>query len=557
MKTSLFISTAFSMGMSCSASAMETLPNDPVNLLKEQPRNVYHVIKDKTLLDAAKQISIRSGIEFKISKAIESDVVGKKLTADNWNAALTQFLEGYNYSTVTNKGRIQFVFITGKNGSGKANENIAKSNSRWVAVKSENTKLPAHYRNYAAGSVMPVQLPMTKIVNAKLGQKVMLDLPMGQYMVNHDDFVDDGNGALTWMGYLENEGKGYRVFLSQGEAGIMGNISTPDGTYALETEGGRLFLVDEELAGLSLGGYENDQAIHEHSSILNLSKPDVMNPDSTVLSVGNQPATMAAPALISAANTLPSLVTATAGGPVVDVMVLYTTVKQTATYAKQRIKYLINLSNRAYQDSFINMRLRLVHTRATNYAERGSNSAALDDLANSRGAFSGVAALRNQYGADLVLLLRPYYASASNNCGIAFVGFFSGSGANPGSAFGAISDGTSREAPTNYYCGISTFTHEVGHTLGNVHDRAFSGFPGKFPYSYAWGISNKFGTIMSYYGPSLMLFATPKLPTQCTGLPCGYAEGSPTSSDQSRTINFTAPSVAKYKATKVTTPVIQ
>jgi Metallo-peptidase family M12B Reprolysin-like len=557
MNTSLFMSTAFSIGMSCTVIAMETLPNDPASLLKEQPRNVYHVIKDKTLLDAAKQISIRSGIEFKIGKAIESDVITKKLTSDNWSGALTQFLEGYNYSTVTNKGKIKSVFITGKNGSGKANENFAKSNTRWVAVNSGNTNLPSHYRHYAAGSVMPVQLPMAKIVKTKLGQKVMLDLPMGQYMVNHDDFVDDGNGALTWMGYLENEGKGYRVFLSQGEAGIMGNISTPDGTYALETVDGRLFLVDEERAGLNFGGYENDQAIHKHSSILDLSKPDVISPGAALLSAGNQPETMAAPELISAVNTPSSLVTATAGSPIVDVMVLYTTVKQTATYAKQRIKYLINISNRAYQDSFINMRLRLVHTRSTNYVERGSNNTALGDLASSRGAFSGVAALRNQYGADLVLLLRPYYASASSNCGIAYVGFSSGSGANSGSAFGAISDGTSREAPTNYYCGISTFTHEVGHNLGNVHDRAFSGFSGKFPYSYAWGINNKFGTIMSYYGPSLMLFATPKLPTQCVGLPCGYAEGSPNSSDQSRTTNFTAPFVANYRATKITTPVIQ
>ncbi len=149
MKTSLFFSIAFSIGASCTAIAMETSPNDSLAILKEQPRHVYHVIKGKTLFEAAKQISIRSGIEFKIGKAIESDVITKKLTADNWSGALTQFLEGYNYSTVTNKGKIQSVFITGKNGSGKANENFANSNAPDDRNNCDKTILQIDFRELA------------------------------------------------------------------------------------------------------------------------------------------------------------------------------------------------------------------------------------------------------------------------------------------------------------------------------------------------------------------------------------------------------------------------
>lgn len=553
MKKSLFNGTAILIATLCAGISTEALAIEAEIIIKEQPHHVYHVIKDKTLLEAVKQIAGRSGFEFKVATAVESDKVTKKLAADNWNTALMQLLEGFNYSTVIDKGKIKSVIITGRNGSGKVSVDLEKSKIRSVSVKDQNPKLPSRYQNLVPGSVMPVKLPMSKIAAVALGKKILLDLPIGQYRVNHDDFVDDGNGAMTWMGYLEDEGKGYRVFLSQGEAGIIGNITTPDGSYELETVNGRTYLVDQVRSGLTLGSYDKDQVKPEMSSIAGSGKPGIEGTVQAALAgTGSLPTTT-----IQTSTATTTSATASTTTPVVDIMVLYTTVNQTATYAKQRIKYLVNITNRAYQDSFINMRLRLVHTRPTSYAEKSTNNSALSDLANNRGAFANISALRTQYGADLVLLLRPYYVSKSANCGIAYVGFSGGSGAYSGSAYGAISDGKSKEAPTNYYCGVSTFAHEVGHTLGNVHDRAYAGFPGKFSYSYAWGINNKFGTIMSYYGPSLMLFATPKLPTQCAGVPCGYAAGAVNSSDQSRTINYTAPLVAKYKPKTITTPVIQ
>jgi len=237
--------------------------------------------------------------------------------------------------------------------------------------------------------------------------------------------------------------------------------------------------------------------------------------------------------------------------------VLYTTTNQTAAYAKQRIKYLVDVSNQAYKDSGINMRLRLVHTRPTSYVENNANSQALADMALDRGAFAGTAALRRQYGADLVALFRPLYAKTAGSCGTAYVGFANGSSANAALGYGTIGDGYSKDAMSNYYCGANTFTHEIGHNLGNVHDREYSNVAGKFPYSYAWGSSNKFGTIMSYYGPSVMLFSTPKLATQCAGTPCGFPEGDTKASDQVRTINYTAPFVAGYRPTTVSVPVIQ
>jgi hypothetical protein len=91
-----------------------------------------------------------------------------------------------------------------------------------------------------------------------------------------------------------------------------------------------------------------------------------------------------------------------------------------------------------------------------------------------------------------------------------------------------------------------------------VHDRADANGYGATPYSYAWSNEGVFATIMSYQTPMLMLFSTPLLTTQCAGQPCGYAATDATrSSDQSRVVNMTAPTIAAFEPTTTATPVLQ
>jgi hypothetical protein len=238
-------------------------------------------------------------------------------------------------------------------------------------------------------------------------------------------------------------------------------------------------------------------------------------------------------------------------------MVLYTTVKQTQAYALQRIQLLTTMSNQAYIDSKINLAIRLVHTEPTSYVENNSNNQALSDMVSDVGLFSGLSAKRAKYGADLVYLFRPLYVNATGNCGLSYLEFASGSSANPAIAFGTMGDGNSVDV-SGYYCGVNTFTHEIGHGLGLVHDRADALGYGATPYSYAWSDQGVFATIMSYQTPMLMLFSTPLLTTQCAGQPCGYPASDATrGSDQTSVVNETAPQVAKFMPTTITTPVLQ
>jgi hypothetical protein len=271
---------------------------------------------------------------------------------------------------------------------------------------------------------------------------------------------------------------------------------------------------------------------------------------------------LAAAQTAASASTVPATAATTESGstttdtPVVDLMVVYTTDAQTRAHALQRISYLVTVSNQAYADSNFNMTLRLVHTEPTSYVENNSNGQALQDLSNNSGAFANISQTRAQYGADLVFLFRPLYANSAGSCGTTYVEFASGAPANAELAYGTISYGNAVDA-SGYFCAGNTFTHEIGHSLGLVHDREFTSFPGAFDYSYAWGVQNSFGTIMSYKTPVLMYFSTPTLPTQCAGQACGYPSSNATqSSDQTTSVNYTAPIVANFMPTTTTIPIL-
>lgn len=245
-------------------------------------------------------------------------------------------------------------------------------------------------------------------------------------------------------------------------------------------------------------------------------------------------------------QTPKSSAVSTSPAPVIDLLLLYTTETNTDDFMKQRIQYLMTLTNQAYQDSGINMSVRLVHAEPIKYSETISNPNALREMKDEVGAFAGLKTKRVQYGADLVFLLRPLHAKTHVNCGTTYVQFARGTEADKEKGYGTISDGIDKDG-SKALCQISTFTHEIGHSLGLIHDREYSTFQGAYDYAYAWGIKDNFGTIMSYNLPVVMLFSSPNLNKQCAGSPCGYPESDKKrSSDQVKTVNLTAPKIAAF-----------
>jgi len=523
LNRAIWMVTFASIGLVFSVQADIGLPSQAI---KAPPTIIYQAAKGQSLAETMTQIAQRSGITFKLNTDLSQEIVQENIAANNWDYAISRLLVNYNFTTIQNNNSIKTVIITGHRHDGAQSGNTA-------IISPQANGLPAKYFGFPAGSVIPIKMPVNDLMALNNNETIKLKLPMGQFNVMHDNTINQTDGSRTWVGHLADQGQGYRVFISQGAAGIMGIITTPDGTYTVEQVNGTIYLINT--SQLNHAGFNGDQ-------VANITQE-------------MQEAIASKTAQYSSNQTT----THTLSTPIVDLMVVYTTTKQTADYAKQRISFLVTVSNQAYVDSQMNMKLRLVHTEPTAYAENNSNAQALFDLANDKLNFAGMSQKRRQYGADLVFLFRPLYAKTAGSCGTTYVEMADGNAPEVWLGYGTIGDGNSVDELTGYYCGGNTFTHEIGHSLGLVHDREYSpdGY-GATPYSYAWGIEELFATIMSYKQPVLMYFSTPLLATQCNGLPCGYPDTDlARSSDQTKVVNATAPVIAGFMPETVAVPILQ
>lgn len=179
----------------------------------------------------------------------------------------------------------------------------------------------------------------------------------------------------------------------------------------------------------------------------------------------------------------------------IDVMVVYTPLAQAhiggSAAINQLIATAVSETNTSYANSGIVQRIRLVHTALVDYTEVSNFSISLSELRAGSGAgLGGVAALRDQYAADLVaMLIHPASPSA---CGIAYV-MNSVSPAFASSGY-SVTD-TACMSPG------FTFAHELGHNMGAHHDWYVSS--SQVPYPYAHGYVNpsaghRWRTIMAY-----------------------------------------------------------
>jgi hypothetical protein len=543
MKRPAIIKTVV-LAVSIAASLSSPVTSCADELFKVSRSAVYQAVQNQSLKDTLAQVSQRSGIVFKIDTELGKDVVRQSIAAKDWISAVKSLLSEYNYMLVTEGKSIKTVIVTGHAGSGSSASHVLASAEpaefQDLIMLAPTTKpLPKAYKDFPAGSVMAVNIPVKAIMELGKGKAARFDLPIGQFNVAHDNTVNEADGSRTWVGHLADEGQGYRVFMSEGAGGTMGHITTPEGTFNLESSGGSMYLVDT--SKLNHLGFAGDTGV-------TLAATAMTNNDLAPKANNDPPLSAVTP--VSAVNSTVK--------PVLDIMVLYTTQNFTAAYAKQRLAYLVTASNQAYTDSGINLTLRMVYAEPTSYTDKDVNGTALDNLASDSGVFAGIAEKRALYGADLVYLFRPLNAITQTTCGTTYLEMADGQAADKRLGYGTISDGHSQDSMASTYCGINTFTHEIGHSLGLVHDRQNADAAGAYPYAYAWGVAGSFGTIMSYEIPVVMYFSTPALATQCSGQPCGYDEtDTARSSDQVKTVNFTAPLIANFMPTTMATPIIK
>ena len=242
-----------------------------------------------------------------------------------------------------------------------------------------------------------------------------------------------------------------------------------------------------------------------------------------------------------------------------------------------RLNAMVDFTNEAYVNSQIDAQVRLVKTVLVNYTDANSNKTALQELTGFEAprtrttpaaAFSQLRAARDQYGADLVSLVRRFNTPENDGCGIAWLNGGGRTGVDTSDEFfgySVVSDGRDAgEDGKTYFCRDETLAHELGHNMGAAHDRDTSDGDDNVlqdneygVYDYAFGYktsaaTGNFYTVMAY-GESgqtrYRVFSNPRI-TYCGGLACGVTN----SADNARALTQTIPVIALFRGTVVPTP---
>lgn len=212
-------------------------------------------------------------------------------------------------------------------------------------------------------------------------------------------------------------------------------------------------------------------------------------------------------------------------------LVVYTSAaKSQAGNITALIDLAMSETNTGYANSSINGGIELVHSYQISYTESSSSATDTSRLAGkSDGYMDDVHAKRDQYGADIVLLVED----VNGSCGRADAIM-----ATASDAF-AIVDW---DCATGYY----STGHEIGHLLGARHDPAAD--PTNSPYAYGHGYrhpSADWRTVMAYNcSPSCTRINWWSNPNKTRS---GDVMGTSSRSDNSRVLGITIPTIAAFR----------
>src|SRR5688572_19395535 len=425
-----------------------------------------------------------------------------------------------------------------------------------------------------------VKFNLGAIRGLKPGDEVELTLPDGTvHTIVFDKLQDHEPGITSFIGYYQGTPDRLRTVITTGPGGSFGVIRTPGGDFRLVPGQGHDWLVDMKAEEPYLPPVDLRRDSRPMPPVAKDLTPHAFE---DAEHVEPEPGV-----------TVPATAKASVSQVVVDLLVVYTSgyANRLGANLSTRLNNLVTAANTAYADSDVGITLRLVRAEMVSYPDypAAGDDDALDAITPAGGvhaAFTNVESIRTAYGADLVTLLRDYTgASGSAGSGIAWVG-------------GTIAPGS---APYMYsvVSGCTTgcdfvFVHEIGHNMGNMHDRATvawqGGGSGSFSYSYGHyscsggptalacnpfvsncasqpecntsrSGTNNFADIMAYFHASTtrnMRFSNPAV-VGCRGAlgilsPCGVAESQSNSANTALSMNNNRIALSALRPTAVAPP---
>ncbi len=387
--------------------------------------------------------------------------------------------------------------------------------------------------------------------------------PLQYRYVRH---IEHPSGDWTWVGRLDDGEQFDEAIITFGERAAFGSISEPGKPdLRLTTWRGAAWLVETDPTKIADIRNESTRP----------SAPDYLLPPAAVAAVADSSRTSAG---TGSAPATANAVTA-AAATTVDVVLGYTSGFAASlggqSQAITRLNNLVEIANQAYLNSQVDAEIRLVHALQVQYPDATTNASALESLTGYRSgtgggqiavdpAFSALRAARDQYGGDLVTLVRKFETPENDGCGIAWLIGGGRSGLDTGDApfgYSVVSDGQDVGSDgRTYFCRQETLAHELGHNMGSQHDRVTATENGTLNYgvfTYSFGYkaaatAGNFYTVMAYGDTGQIayrVFSNPRI-SFCGGLACGVAE----EADNARSLAQTMPVVAQFRGSVVAPP---
>jgi peptidyl-Asp metalloendopeptidase len=411
----------------------------------------------------------------------------------------------------------------------------------------------------------PIAVSEAHALKAVVDGVMTIPSPDGsQVKIRYERHIEHPDGNWTWIGRVIGGDQQQEAILTFGEKAVFGSIPQKTGApLNLQTRAGSLYAVQTDLSKV-----KNPN-----------SGADMMVPPALAL----RSALLASASKAQVSQSSAETKAATAGSTV-DVAIGYTP-GLTSLYGSQsgavtRLVNLVDIGNQAFTNSLVNGALRIVNAVQVNYTDGTTNKAALGELTGNNGeatvpvpaSLAPLRTARDQYGADLAVLVRRFQTPENDGCGIAWLNGSGQTPINPATdddyGFAVISDGNDTGTDGNsYFCAAETLVHEIGHLMGSAHDRDNSRINpaqppggtnllyGRYPYSFGMkttAASGNFYTIMAYGDDGQVFYRTFSNPLvlKCgpnANLACGVAN----QTDNARSLNQTIPVVATFRAAVV------
>ena len=181
------------------------------------------------------------------------------------------------------------------------------------------------------------------------------------------------------------------------------------------------------------------------------------------------------------------------------------------------INWMVATANQAYENSGVNLKLNVagvipITDPYPSTSEQNNLFSMLNaEMNNAAGSTSSPYAHINtdkaNAKADFAVMVHPFNLN-QGACGISYVNGGSGSAYSHYYTVAVVSYGTNN----GYYCNDYVLPHELGHSMGMVHDSNDGGTAtsGHYKDGLGYGLQGVYGCIMSYY-PQVGLFSSPNL----------------------------------------------